>query len=172
MTRKIVWVVVATVEAEFEQSVGDTMRGVSLIIDTYEDEAAARLEYDRLHRRHGIHFIAGALHQTYLHEKKETEPMTLDDFIALPDHVNSKTLLKKFARAYRNGVERDPAQFPLSLPVNAWWHELNIFEDVGGDADDPLEDEMLEPAETPDCQPSNPDECPTCRGGRCVGEPS
>ena len=30
----------------------------------------------------------------------------------------------------------------------------------------------LEPAETPDCQPSNPDECPACRGGRCVGEPT
>lgn len=30
----------------------------------------------------------------------------------------------------------------------------------------------LEPPETPDCQPSNPDECPACRGGRCRGEPS
>lgn len=30
----------------------------------------------------------------------------------------------------------------------------------------------LEPAEKPDCQPSNPDECPVCRGGRCRGEPS
>jgi hypothetical protein len=29
-----------------------------------------------------------------------------------------------------------------------------------------------EPAETPHCQPSNPDECPVCRGGRCRGEPS
>lgn len=30
----------------------------------------------------------------------------------------------------------------------------------------------LEPPETPDCQPSNPDECPACRGGRCIGEPT
>ena len=29
-----------------------------------------------------------------------------------------------------------------------------------------------EPVEKPDCQPSNPDECPVCRGGRCRGEPS
>lgn len=41
--------------------------------------------------------------------------------------------------------------------------------------DDTDEDALgrgLEPAEKPDCQPSNPDECPVCRGGRCRGEPS
>lgn len=47
-----------------------------------------------------------------------------------------------------------------------------MYED---DIEDDIESYMeggIEPPETPDCQPSNPDECPVCRGGRCRGEPS
>lgn len=51
-----------------------------------------------------------------------------------------------------------------------WDTEDDVFSDA--EIDEDAAGRGLEPPETPDCQPSNPDECPICRGGRCRGEPS
>ncbi|UMO76062.1 hypothetical protein [Planktothrix phage Pra-JY27] len=76
------------------------------------------------------------------------------------------------------------ANQPNEAEVRTWFDRGDIEDAMSGAvnrmvdrfieslADDRPEDAQPEPPETPDCQPSNPDECPVCRGGRCRGDPS
>lgn len=71
----------------------------------------------------------------------------------------------------RLSLWEEPGGLSATHETTAWRSvRVRVFDDAEINEDD--HGRGIEPPETPDCQPSNPDECPVCRGGRCRGEPS
>lgn len=73
-------------------------------------------------------------------------------------------------RLFRVTLDHGLSAAVLGTLKFTWDTEDDVFSDA--EIDEDAAGRGLEPPETPDCQPSNPDECPICRGGRCRGEPS
>lgn len=66
--------------------------------------------------------------------------LRLDEFcMAYADRPH----MQKFREAYERGMERDPINFDSHHTVNEWIAEYDLFIDVGGDAEDPINDEAV-----------------------------